>query len=519
MFVSDYFQLNDEQFSKFVDMRVFDALLDKDSNFFINIIRLKKSTVPEFVEAYTHLNQFFSDIATLLDAADEPSMKDKMYRAARNKFHFHEVNGINLGFASSRYGAGWGQVTSDQFLRDAYQIVKKGSKQPEIFHLVSLFEENVAGDRLSDMIATIIEPEIKKYTLRVMNELGITRVTHKDLMFLPNGLIQNPFKNAPILLLPEEILHELPIAKDWDDIDRVAFDNSVIRAEVSAEIGAEWSRWASVDKKGYLKLHVFMEPEVCDRVISGYRKEDLDVLNLKENPEYLAELLLKKIKKSLPFTTEDKRPTSFKATMEIIGIFKDWVENNRGWAEIQNAPTKKREKAVQRFMHLGAKYYVSVNDLDISCEADEGRGPVDIKLSRGRDKTLAEIKLSSNAQYLHGYQAQVEEYGAAERTRNLIYVFVDVGNPGRLKTIKMLHRKNQIEGKDCPELVIIDARPKKAASTYNEQENYFGVDFDFGDMMNIDLSGLEDIDLINNENIPPDIADINLSYLTLDDIN
>ena len=37
--------------------------------------------------------------------------------------------------------------------------------------------------------------------------------------------------------------------------------------------------------------------------------------------------------------------------------------------------------------------------------------------------------------------------------------------------------------------------------------------------MNIDLSGLEDIDLINNENIPPDIADINLSYLTLDDIN
>lgn len=80
MFVSDYLQLNEEQFNRFEEMGVFDALLDKDSNFFINVIRLKKSTIPEFVEAYAHLNKFFSEIATLLDAADEPTLKDKMYR-------------------------------------------------------------------------------------------------------------------------------------------------------------------------------------------------------------------------------------------------------------------------------------------------------------------------------------------------------------------------------------------------------------------------------------------------------
>ena len=45
MFVSDYLQLNEEQFDHFVEMGVFDALLDKDSNFFINVIRLKKSTI------------------------------------------------------------------------------------------------------------------------------------------------------------------------------------------------------------------------------------------------------------------------------------------------------------------------------------------------------------------------------------------------------------------------------------------------------------------------------------------
>ena len=142
MLLSDYLSMNET----FEGIGVFDPVLDKDSHFFINVICLKKTNIPEFNEAYLHMNRYFSDIATLLDAADAPVMSDTMYRAARKKFTFHEVNGINLGFSESRWGAGWGSGISDQVLRDAFQIVKKGSKQPEIFHLVSLFEDNVAGD-------------------------------------------------------------------------------------------------------------------------------------------------------------------------------------------------------------------------------------------------------------------------------------------------------------------------------------------------------------------------------------
>lgn len=153
MFISEYLKLG----KSFSTSGVFDALIDKDNNFFINIIRLKKSTVPEFVEAYQHLNSFFHDIAFLLNASDNANASDKMYKEARRKFAFHEVKGINLGFSKSCGGSGWGNKLSDKVLGDAYQIIKKGSLQPEIFHLVSLFEEGIAGDRLSDMIATIIE--------------------------------------------------------------------------------------------------------------------------------------------------------------------------------------------------------------------------------------------------------------------------------------------------------------------------------------------------------------------------
>ena len=233
MFISEFLNI---ETSLFEEAGVFDALLNVDSHFFINIVRLKESTIPEFKEAYDHINQFFSDIATLLDMADNPSRHDVMYRSARSRFKFHEVNGINLGFSTSRYGAGWGDELSNRFLKDAYQIVKKGSKQPEIFHLVSLFEEDVGPDRLSDMIATIIEPEIKKYTLRIMKEFNISPATYPDIEFQPDGLVKNPFKEYPILLLPFQILHKLPIARCWDDIERVMSENKAIRKEINSVV-------------------------------------------------------------------------------------------------------------------------------------------------------------------------------------------------------------------------------------------------------------------------------------------
>lgn len=38
---------------------------------------------------------------------------DKLYRQARKNFQFHEVNGINLGFAEGICGAGFGKKLQD----------------------------------------------------------------------------------------------------------------------------------------------------------------------------------------------------------------------------------------------------------------------------------------------------------------------------------------------------------------------------------------------------------------------
>lgn len=94
--------------------------------------------------------------------------------------------------------------------------------------MVSLFEENIGPDRLSDMISTIIYPDIVEYTKRIQRELKLNKENYPDCMFRDDGLIVNPYKGCEILLLSIDILHELPIAQCWDDIDRVVSENENI---------------------------------------------------------------------------------------------------------------------------------------------------------------------------------------------------------------------------------------------------------------------------------------------------
>ena len=146
----------------------------------------------------------------------------------------------------------------------------------------------------------------------------------------------------------------------------------------------------------------------------------------------------------------------------IQNFFKNWVEYNRGWEVILSAGTQKREKIVQRVIYLFGLGYIQVNNLSLSCEADEGRGPVDFKISRGQDITI--VKLSSNGQYMYGYEVQVEEYAKAEQTDNMIYVLVDVGNSGRVKKLLEYYNREIDAGKEVPEVIMIDSTSKESAS-------------------------------------------------------
>lgn len=159
------------------------------------------------------------------------------------------------------------------------------------------------------------------YTKRIQQELRLNKENYPECIFRDDGLIVNPYKGCEILFLPIDILHELPIAQCWDDIDRVVSENENIRREINEAIGQEWSRWYARDKKAYLKEYIFKNPERCSCVIEGYKKSEIEKYDLNLDIDYFVEKLIK--------------------TMKKAGIH----------FAVENA----KRKIIQRLVHLGAK--------------------------------------------------------------------------------------------------------------------------------------------------------------------
>ena len=86
---------------------------------------------------------------------------------------------------------------SKQVIRNAFSIVKAGVNDPEFFELLPLFQDNVGADRLSDMIATLIIEDIKEYTKRVNDEMGINKDNYPKCQFREGFLLY--FINSQLL--------------------------------------------------------------------------------------------------------------------------------------------------------------------------------------------------------------------------------------------------------------------------------------------------------------------------------
>jgi hypothetical protein len=121
----------------------------------------------------------------------------------------------------------------------------------------------------------------------------------------------------------------------------------------------------------------------------------------------------------------------------------------------------RKEEIVQLFFGLawlGSSY-------DVNREANNGRGGVDFKISKGSaDKTLIEFKLASNTALEKNLQKQLEIYKEANRTSYGIKV---IFTTSELEAKKVEGIINRLQLNDKKDVVVIDARDdnKPSAST------------------------------------------------------
>jgi len=93
---------------------------------------------------------------------------------------------------------------------------------------------------------------------------------------------------------------------------------------------------------------------------------------------------------------------------------------------------------------------------DVTREANDGRGPVDFKISQGSsDKTLVEFKLAKNSQIERNLAKQTDVYEKASDAKRSIKVIVYFSVAERRRVETILKRLKLLGNKD---VVLIDAR-------------------------------------------------------------
>lgn len=151
--------------------------------------------------------------------------------------------------------------------------------------------------------------------------------------------------------------------------------------------------------------------------------------------------------------------TTYEEAHQRIAYLKNCIEN-KGCHRIfyLNGEPVGREEDVHILFRL--IWYGTPSD--VSREVNDGRGPVDYKISRGAaDKTLVEFKLASNSQLKRNLEHQAEIYQKASDAHRSIKVIVyrsiiELRKVERiLKGLKLL---------DNPDVVLVDARKENKPS-------------------------------------------------------
>jgi len=467
--ITQEFNINPEIF---YSTGAFNAILDIDSNFFIHPDLLKTTKIPELQGSYKSIHNHFGKIMKLLFYSS--SKGDNLWRKADKLLTFPEFKGLCIGYSrKGTGGSGMGRIIREQLLETAKQIIDLGFSDPEIFELVGLFEENIGCDRISDMLGKIIRSDLLKFSQRVFKDLEINGEQVKI-----NGeeylLPLNRFNNQLVVLLPEDILDTLPEALSWDDISKICSKNKELRQKVNAIIGYEWSEKRKRLKKAQLKILLLKNPEILSDLLSAHKGKKFVPYDFENDPDgeiswhRIALDYAEKFPLSLFLKPSPTIGDVVQVVYKICNQFSELVEKKGLWKNLYNPETDRpfHESYAQRLFYTVAICYCKANDLDISPESDGGQGPVDFKISAGYDaKVVVELKLSTNRNLIHGYENQLPSYQTAEGTKKGIYLVLDFGvSPWIIKRLLEVKNKNSTKYRNLPEIMLVDAAPKKSAS-------------------------------------------------------
>ncbi|ODP36244.1 hypothetical protein BFL28_07215 [Sphingomonas turrisvirgatae] len=449
--------------------KLLDPVLNSDTKLFIDPLLIHKSQNSHIKrDGRKLIKQSFDNVIGLVDISKAEG--DAAWKGAFKALNLDERPETGLGFGGAgTSGSSRPPKLRNAILRTAKEIITLGEKNPDMIPLMGLFEEGVGPDTLSDMTTGFLMPVLCEITDEFCRSNNIATRDFGP-QYGNRALPENPYyPSQPIVLVPRDLLRDLPLAADWSDVSRVVMEVHEIRDAVNQMFGNFAQASVTEKKKAVRKISLksvrilrLILKAVAAASESYDEKADLDGYYqfrriLYQDPQVFAGMLT-------PPATMDA--ASLRATvLGIIDQFKKLVEDNNMWELLWNGTAHRHERASQLLFFAVATVMCAVNNVDISPETNSGGGPVDFKFSTGfRGRLVVEMKLSTG-KVEHGYKTQLEAYKKAAATSAGVFVIMNIGGMGlKLKKIERLRDSALAAGEVASDIIVIDARRKASAS-------------------------------------------------------
>jgi hypothetical protein len=448
---------------------VYDSTLGVDTKLFVDPKHLVSSDIPEFQDSRNHVLRYFRRLIAIHKISHKTP---RLLTKARDMLAVKEPQGLSIGYGDKTdRGTAVPKNVANAILLSLSEIISVGIEDAEVVELLGLFVSGFGPDSISDLTVSITYPHFCSYTQRISKEFGV-KTTEFTIEGVKYQLPKHPFRDSQIIFVPSNFLQQLPMALDWDGIAEAAEHNEKLRDDfheiLLPVIGEVFDE---AESKSPEELEVFKTSIL--NLVGIYRAVQKETYNL--DSDVAGFYNLKPFADSqnaviVPTNQPKNQAGLMKATLELLEQFKRGVEDNAGNKLLYHkTPTgvvikekPHREDVLQTLFYLIGDLYCSKAKIALHREPNAGRGPVDFSLSLDYDtKILVETKKSTNNDLLKGYSKQVEAYKKGEHAFACFYVVVIVKetNPDKenqLDILKKQHKQNKKDGKNCPELFIVD---------------------------------------------------------------
>jgi len=340
-----------------------------------------------------------------------------------------------------------------------------------------LVSEGVGKDNVSDFTTNLIKEFLLDYTqeFAVKNiapnhrktfSVSRARFNYKTEVWESRKYDLPTFGDDYVILTPKEILTKddtwisrTDLFDNYEDIAS-AIPNEQLRAQINNYFSSQLPR--EPKKEDYYRATqrtLLKYPSILEHYIR--QKEDNGDEAVSISSERVAESEVIFIAQARSFASELASGTRFYAqsgktygeARERVMFLKDVIENKDGYRlfYLKNQPLK-REQDLQLLFRL--TWFGTTSD--VNREVNNGRGPVDFSISKGkRDKSLVEFKLAGNSQLKRNLEKQVAIYEKASDATRSIKVILYFSEQELQKTLSILKELKISEGED---VILIDAR-------------------------------------------------------------